>query len=104
MKSEKYEKHIAEVEADLDSLRDENARLKEQIRTAGLKAIRERGKYLQGLQGFLTKLYGELGKIQHDVMRNLNHINTITLDDQEQRTATIVNELKLLTDNKYEED
>ncbi len=104
MKNEKYEKHIAEVEADLDMLRDENARLKDQARVADLKAIRERGKYLQGLSGFLTKLYGELGKIQHDVMRNLNHINSITLEDQESRTATIVNELKLLTDNRYEKD
>lgn len=104
MKNEKYEKHIAEIEQDLDMLREENARLKDQARVADLKAIRERGKYLQGLSGFLTKLYGELGKIQHDVMRNLNNINSITLEDQESRTATIVNELKLLTDNRYEKD
>lgn len=104
MNTEKYEKHIAEIEQDLDMLREENARLKDQARVADLKAIRERGKYLQGLSGFLTKLYGELGKIQHDVMRNLNHINTITLEDQESRTGTILKELKQITSEKYEED
>lgn len=103
MNVEKYEQHIAAIEADVDALRNENTRLKEQLRTAGLKAVRERGKYLQGLQGFLTKLYGELGKIQNDVMRNLNHINSITLEDQDLRTTTIINELKLLTSHRSDE-
>ena len=75
MSKDKYEKHIAFLEEKIQTLSESNHKLEEQLSLSEEKILADRGEYLGKLTAFLNKIYGDLGRIQAGVLRELHNLN-----------------------------
>lgn len=72
---DRYEKHIAELEDELNSLKSENQELKKSRDGEVAKAAGMKEKYMLHLSQFLTGLYTSLGKTQNDILKQSVNLN-----------------------------
>lgn len=90
MKKEGYERHVENLEAELDLLRNENERLKEESRIVRATVTAEQERHYRGLLAFLQSMYGQLGHLQIDLLKNISKINGVVLDQSQQRLASLL--------------
>ena len=94
---EKLEAHIQQLEDEINRLRSANEELSERLRSEVDKARGNREKFMCHLSQFLTNLYGELGKVQNNILKQSVGLNEYISKFAEENNSRMVMALEAKT-------
>lgn len=87
---DKYEKYIAELEQEVEALKEQNRNLAQQVRSAVAEAKGAKEKFMLHLSQFLTQLYSSLGKTQNDILKQSVFLNDYLAKASEEKHDAMV--------------
>lgn len=85
MRKEWYDKKIAELEGEVESLRGQIDLLQERARTEKMSMIKSREKHMHELLTFLNKLYLTLSNGQTDLLKAIQGVTSLTMTESAER-------------------
>lgn len=93
MNKTKYEKHIADLEEQIEMLRSDNKRLGEMKELEIAKHFKSKEEFSRGLLLFLNETYQQLAKIQAVIMKNIGVVNHEIVSMNGEVSSRVIGEL-----------